>query len=505
MPDEILKVAVIDLGTNSLHLQIFKVSEGQFEIIEDFKEIIRLGDDIFTTGKILKHSLDNMINILNEIKKICDSKGVSHIRFISTAPLREAENSQEVSEILFKAIGIKPEIISGEREAEFAFLAATTSFDLDDSSVLITDVGGGSAEFIIANRGKIAYKESTELGCNKLRHMFLKHDPPQANEINKLKKYIMDFIKERPFNRKIEHIISLGGTLNNVANVQYKNSSQRSSRVRYVDRKFLKKFIRIILEKTVAERAKIPGLDPKRADVVIPATILIDSLMDICGKSGSYTLSGGLRVGILIDTLNSMGIKLSFQENQYSLRLSRIFDICKKYKGEIAHLKHVRNLSMIIFDQLKNHFHLTDNQRDILEAAALLHDIGNYISYSQHHKHSYYLIKNSDLIGYSDEEIELIANVARYHRKSQPKKSHENFMKLTEAQKDTVKKMSAILRIADALDRSHDQRVKYVKVSISKDSIKLTLSGRKDFSLERAGVLKKKDLFESVFLVEVEV
>lgn len=505
MLNESLKIAVIDLGTNSLRLQIFEVSEGQFEIIEDFKEIIRLGDDIYTTGKILPHSLENLSKLLKEIKRICDSKNVSKIRFIATAPLRETENPQEVSEVSFAAIGIKPEIISGEKEAEFAFLAATSSFELEDSKVLIADIGGGSAEFVIANKGEISYKESTELGCNKLRHIFLNQDPPETNDLNKLKNHIMDFIKKRPFNREVEHIICLGGTLNNVANVLYKNSSQSLSRVKYVDRKFLKKFIRIISGKTIDERAKIPGLDPKRADLVIPATVLIDCLMDTCGKSGFYTLSGGLRIGILIDTLNSMSIKLNFQKNQDSLRISRILDICKKYKGEVAHLKHVKSLSMIIFDQLKSHFHLTDEQGDILEAAAMLHDIGNYISYSQHHKHSYYLIKYSDLIGYSDEEIEMVANVARYHRKSQPKKSHENFMKLTKIQKDTVKKLAAILRVADSLDRSHDQRVKNVIVDITENSIKLTLLGKGDFSLEIAGIMKKKDLFENIFSVELEV
>lgn len=505
MSDEIIKVAVIDLGTNSLRFQIVEVSEGQFEIVEDIKEIIRLGDDIYTSGKILPHSLNNLIGLLVEIKKICNVKNVSKIRFIATASLREAENGEDVANAIFQTMGIKPEVITGEKEAEFAYLASIAHFEIDDSNILITDIGGGSAEFVIIEEGEISYKESTSLGCNRLSHKFLTNDPPTLNQIGAIKEYISDFLKNRPFNRKVEHIICLGGTLNNVANVQYKNSNQTTSRVRYVDRKFLKKFLRIICDKPMAERIKIPGLEPKRGDLVIPATILIDSLMDICGKSGFYTLSSGLRIGILIDTLNSMGIKLTFQSKQDSLRVSRVLDICKKYKAEIAHLKHVNTLSFLIFNQLKEFLKLTDSDRDILEAASLLHDIGNYISYSQHHKHSYYLIKNSDLIGYTDDETDMIANVARYHRKSQPKKTHENFMKLDVCQKDKVKILSAILRLADALDRSHDQRVKEILIDIQDDAIKMRLIGRGDLTLEINGLEKKKDFFESLVSMRVEL
>lgn len=505
MPPEVIKIAVIDLGTNSLRLQIFEVSDGQFEIVDDIKEIIRLGDDIYTAGKILPHSLDNLVRLLGEMKKICDVKDVAKIRFIATASLREAENSEDVSKIIFQTVGMKPEVISGEKEAELAYLASMSNFEMEDSNILITDIGGGSAEFVITENGKISYTESTAMGCNRLTHKFLKNDPPSQEELGQIKTHINDFLKNRPFNREIEHIICLGGTLNNVANVQYKNSNQTNSRVRYVDRKFLKKFLRIICDKPLAERIKIPGLDPKRGDIVIPATILIDCLMDVCGKSGFYTLSSGLRTGILIDTLNSMGIKLTFQNKQDSLRISRVLDICKKYKAEIAHLKHVRVLSLTIFDQLKDFFHLNGFQRDILEAASLLHDIGNYISYSQHHKHSHYLIKNSDLIGYTDEEIDMIANIARYHRKSPPKKTHENFTSLGEEQKNTVKILSAILRLADALDRSHDQRVKEVVLEIEKDSIKMELYGKGDLTLEINGLQKKKDFFENLVSMRLEV
>ena len=505
MLDKTIKIAVIDLGTNSLRLQIFEISDGQFELVDDIKEIIRLGDDIYTSGKILNHSISNLIKILSEMKSICNVKNVLKIRFIATASLREAENAKDVARAIFQEVGISPEIITGEKEAEFAYLASMAHFEMDNSNILITDIGGGSAEFVITEDGKIAYSESTSLGCNRLSHRFLKDDPPTQIQLREIKKYISDFLKNRPFNTNIEHIICLGGTLNNVANIQYKSSNQTASKVRYVDRKFIKKFLRIICEKSMAERIKISGLEPKRADLVIPATILIDCLMEICGKSGFYTLSGGLRIGVLVDTLNSMGVSLNFQTKQDSLRISRVLDICKKYKAEISHLKHVRNLSVMIFDQLKEFLGLTDSDRDILEAAALLHDIGNYISYSQHHKHSYYLIKNSDLIGYTDEEIEIIANVARYHRKSPPKKTHENFMKLDVCQKDKVRILSGILRVADALDRSHDQRVKDISLDIHNDVIKMNISGREDLTLEINGLEKKKDLFENLVSMRLEL
>ncbi|MBZ4672736.1 MAG: Ppx/GppA phosphatase [Deferribacteraceae bacterium] len=499
------KIAIIDLGTNSLRLQIFKIIDNQFELIDDFKEIIRLGDDIYNYGYILEKSIEKLLEHLIQIKIICESRQVNSIRFIATASLRETQNSNEVKNKIINAIGIEPEIISGEKEAYFAYLAAKSNFEINDSKVLITDIGGGSAEFVLVENDNIIFSESTPLGCNKLLHKYFKNDPPQKVDIVNFKNDLKEFFQQKPFDRSIEHIICLGGTLNNIANIQHSTISGQRRRVKYVDRKFLKRFTRIIANNSIENRKKIKGLEPKRADIVLPAALLIDNLLDSCGKSGFYALSGGLRLGILIDTANNMGLSLSFQNNQNNLKFTRVYDICKKYKGEIAHAENVKKIAKKLFFSFKELLELTDEDLELLEAAAILHDIGNHISYSQHHKHSYYLIVNSDFIGFSNLEIQMIANIARYHRKSFPKQSHENFIKLSELSQEKVNKLSAILRIADSLDRSHEQKVKDIKVDITPSKIILKLIGKGDLILEKAGVNKKKDFLEKMINKKLEV
>lgn len=499
------RIGIIDLGTNSLRFQIYEIVNDQFELIEDFKEVIRLGDDVYKGGGIGQDALQNLLKLLIEIKKSAELKEVDTLRLIATASLREASNRDDVVKEIEKVVGIAPEIITGDEEAYFAYIAAKSNFEIENSKVLITDIGGGSAEFVISDRDKIVYSESTPLGCNRMLHHYFKSDPTKRSEILEFKNFLTDFFEKRPFDRSIEHIISLGGTLNNVANLQMHSDAISHKKVKFLDRNFLKKFISTISDMTIEERKKIKGLEPKRADIVLPATIIIDTLLDICGLSGFYTLSGGLRLGILIDTANKMGIRLSFQKNQDSLKFSRIYDICKKYKGEISHANGVRKIATKLFYQLKDFFELEESDLEYLEAAAILHDIGNYISYSQHHKHSFYLIMNSDFIGFSHDEVELIANIARYHRKSAPKKSHESFSRFSTNEQKKIKVLSAILRIADSLDRSHKQRVKDVKVEIEDDTIYFHVTGVGDLSLETSGFLKKKDFFEKISGKKAEI
>ncbi len=497
-----MNIAVIDIGSNSIRMQISSVINGTFETIEDFKEMLRLGDDVFNLGYIQKRTENKLIKILTEIRAICIAKSATKIRAVATASFREASNADSVIERIKKETQIEIEIIDGKKEAYYGFKGVSANFDITNTKVLITDIGGGSAEFIVANHGKIELLESTPLGCNKLYKDYFKNDPPLEKELLLFKEDMRYRINKLPIDDTIEHIVCLGGTTNNISIIKNKDIQ---AKVKYTDRKFLKSFIRDISTKTVNERKKIKNLESKRADIMLSAALLIDAILDKTSRSGFYTLSGGLRTGLTLDTINNLGIVLDFQKNQSNLRLSRLIEIGKKFNFELNHAINVRNIALSIFNQLTTIHNLSTNCSYILEAAAILHDIGNYISYSKHHKHSYYLIMNSDFVGYSIDEVRLIAAIARYHRKGMPKDAHSEFSVLSEQDKDVVKKLAAILRIADALDRTHEGRIQSIDVKIEKQSVIFYPHNNSDILLEEKAFARKRDLFEKVFSLEAQI
>ncbi len=500
-----MNIAVLDVGSNSVKVEISKVEDGHFELIEDFKELLRLGDDVFRFGLVKDESIQRLINVIKEIKDVCDFKKVDKLRAVGTSALRDASNSREVIEKIYNETGVLIELISGEKEAELVYLAVTANFDINHSKTLIADIGGGSVEFIISDNNKVVFQQSTPYGCNRLLHKYFNNDPPKESEIEYFKNSMQNILSELPLDRSIDKVISLGGTLSNVSFVYMRQIHSTIQRIGYIDRKFLKSFIRNISSKTINQRKTIKGLDPKRADLVLPATLFIDTILDMCGKSGFYTMGGGLRIGVLIDTLNNMGILLNFQNSKENLRYLRLLEIGKKFQFEKVHAINVKNFAVQIFKVLKDKFNFSYDLQKYIEAASILHDIGNYISYSQHHKHSYYLIKNSDFIGYSNEEIELIANIARYHRKSLPKNSHENYVNLPENSKHIVRELASILRISDAIDRSHSGRIKFVDLNIQGNKLFLKMLPCDDISIEKKAIDRKKDLFEKTFNLELTV
>ncbi len=494
-----MNIAVIDIGSNSVRMQISRVQDGMYDVVEEYKRMLRLGDDVFLDGLIKETTIEKLITTLNEMKELYLSKSVNTVRAIATASFREASNADYVIDKIKQSTGISIEIIDGQNEAYLGFLGVSANFELKDSRVLITDIGGGSAEFMVVDNEKPVFSKSTPFGCNKLLHRYFKSDPVKESEVIRFKEDMDKEISALPIDDKIEHIVCLGGTLNNISYIAGKGNSDR---VKYVDRKFLKGFLREIIGKNIEERTNIKYLEPKRADIVLPAALLIDKILYKAQKSGFYTLSGGLRTGLTIDTINKAGIVLDFQKKHHSLRLARIIQIGKKFNFEKAHAMQVKKLALSIFDKTKKLHKLQDREKNILEAAAILHDCGNYISYSKHHKHSYYLIKNSDFIGYSSKDVELIANVARYHRKSPPKSTHQNFNALNDEEKYIVRALSAILRIADAVDRTHDARVSCVDVEVQNTVVFFQFTSKKELLLEINAFESKKNLFEEVFNVK---
>lgn len=499
-------IAVIDIGSNSIRLQISKVLDGTYKIIDDYKETARIGDNVYRTGAFSEDAIDSIRQVLLRMRSMMDYNKVELFRAVATASFREAANAGQVVQIMKKDTGIDIEIISGMEEARLMYLAASAYFQLDEGNTLLIDMGGGSTEFSYAAYGDLKFSESTALGCSKLTYEYFKNDPARQDEIKEVKQRIKEVTEPFLPEYAVDKLVCSGGTLNNISFIYNKRKNLSDSAVKFVDSVFVKHFLSEISGKTVEERLKISGLEPARADIVLSAAILAHTMLKRYRLEGFYTLSGGLRAGLTIDLMNSIGVKLPFQgEGGVDIRYSRLIDTGKKYYFEESHALQVTKLSEKIFEGLRGFLRLSTNDWVLLEAASILHDVGQYISYSKHHKHSYYLIMNTELTGYSDSDRVIIANIARYHRRSLPKRSHVNFSSLSPAEGDKVMKLAAILRIADALDRAHSSLVKDVKIEVNDKEISFSLVSEADTCMEKEGFDKKKDLLEAITGKKAEV
>ncbi|PLX67979.1 MAG: hypothetical protein C0603_07660 [Denitrovibrio sp.] len=496
---ESFNVAVVDIGSNSLRLQISEVKDKSYKILEDYKEMLRLGDSIYTQGYFTPEVIDRIVETMKGVKKLAESKDCKGIRAVATAAFREADNLVETLIRVEDECGIQIEVISGEEEARLTYLAATANFELSNRKAVVVDIGGGSTEYTIINNGKLESSISLPLGCNRLMREFFETDPPTSAMLLKMKEHIIQTQKEVGLGRDIDMVICTGGSMNNIAVVKHnRDKVVRDSNVKYVERNFLKKFIKSLGQKSYKERVKTEGLEERRGDLILPAAIQSDLVLNETGARGFYTLYGGLRSGLTIDTINKLGIELPFQNNTENIRFSRLMEIGNKFDFDEPSAVHVRNLAKMLYDGLKDELDLDGRDWIILEAASLLRDVGKHITYTKHHKHSYYLIKHSELVGYSASEVELISNVARYHRKSPPKESHADFTGLVEEEQTKVLKLVAILRVAIALDRSHKGFIESIDVCIKENEVVITAKQTGDIAMEIRDFQLKKELLDTL-------
>ncbi|MEF3254674.1 MAG: Ppx/GppA family phosphatase [Deferribacterales bacterium] len=498
-------IAVIDVGSNSIRLQIVKVFEKSYKVVAEYKDVVRIGDDLFTKGYLSESAEEKIYNAFSSIKSLLDTHKVELIRGVATATLRSAPNGTQIIKNIKEKFDIDIDIIDGELEAKISFLGVKSSFNLPRYKALITDVGGGSAEFILSHYGEIERIYTKKLGGARLKNQFLIKNPPSSMEIDRLKQFLKnEFVDFREF--KVDNIICTGGTANNIAVIYYiKNKKDISNPIKYVPRDFLRNLINQFKHKKSSTISQIKGVEPQRADIILPVAIEIDQILEITETGGFYTFSGGLRTGLIIDTLNNYGIKLPFQTLETDTNIARLTEIGNKFHFDEDHASQVRKLSKIIFDQTKEVLKLNENDWSYLHAAVILHDIGNFISHSKQHLHSEYLIRNSDLIGFSSYEKNIISQIARYHRKRKPKNKDSLYSLIKQKDLNKVLILAGILRIADALDRTHKNKISNIKITFKEKHLILRLEYVDDISLELKDFELKKDFLEEYSGYKVEI
>ncbi|MDX1959597.1 MAG: Ppx/GppA phosphatase family protein [Leptospiraceae bacterium] len=501
-------LAAIDLGTNSFHIIIVKVkSDGTFESLGKERESVRLGSGGSNDSVITPDAIERGLQCLKRFKALADVQKAD-IRAVATSALREAKNRDVFLKRAEQELGLHLEVISGFEEARLIYYGILQGIPVFDKRILMVDIGGGSTEILIGEKGEVLFAQSLKIGAVRLTDKFFYGDPDQPSEIKQCRYYVEGMLS--PLKREIEKwkpeiVIGSSGTIQAMANLTLVNREDAAPRslnnYQFTAEECFK--VREILSAadTLKKRTKIPGLDSKRADIIVAGSIILEEVFKAFSLKSMTVSEYALREGIIYDTIK----KQEGDNKEHSLaniRLKAINSLFESFPYEKEHVETVRKLSLKIFDDLQAQFSISKTEREYLEAASMLHEIGFGISHSSHHKHSYYIIRNSELmVGFNFEEIEMIALIARYHRKSPPKAKHVEFNALSSSDQNIVKRMGGILRIADGLDRSHQSIVEDLKCEIQNDLVifKVKVRSKVDPHIDIWSAQQKRELFEEAF------
>ena len=500
------RIAAIDLGTNSFHAVLVDIyPDGSFRTVNKLKEMVSLAEKGLE-DRLSREAMDRGLEALKRIKFLCDSHNVENILAFATSAIREAENGGDFIKEVGEDIGIRVRAISGKMEAEMIGLAIMHSIVLNEEMVLMADIGGGSVEFIIGNDKEFIYYNSLKLGVARMAAAFVESDPITEKDIKKLqdhfKKELSEIIKLAK-KHKVKTIIGSSGTMENIGEMVASRKSLTAERslneLEFSTNDFndlYSDFIKLDRK----QRKKEKDLDEKRIDIINPGMVLVKFLIEKLDLENIKISEGALREGMILNYIENKKeqLNLDLVANFKDPRRRSIYELLRKTNWAEAHSRHVTNFSLQFFDEFREELDLKESDRELLEYASLMHDIGYYISYRKHHKHALYLIKYSDLLGFKEDEINIMANVSRYHRKSTPHKRHKPYKQLSKKLRKRVKKLSAILRVADGLDRSHYQNVQKLEINNKEETIELLITTHSDPELEIWGTLRKGDLLEKL-------
>lgn len=470
-------IAAVDVGTNSVHMVVARVDPKGFHILTTEKEVVRLGEGSGGLDHLTPEAIDRGVDALRRMRQIADSQGAV-IRAVATSAVREADNQQEFIDAVKTATGIGVQVITGPEEARLIHLGVGRSMNLGDDQVLTIDIGGGSTEFCVSSKGSIRITQSLKLGAVRMTDAFVPSGTLTDGGLRKMREKIRESfaplahdISRAGFSRVV---LSSGTneTIARMASATRGGDEPVSFNGFRFSRQELNAVVRSILEKeTARDRLGLPGLDPKRSDIIAAGSVILHEIARELGIDSFEFSEFALREGVLVDTAQRLGV---LGAERVDAAHGSVLRLAQRCSVDMEHASHVAQLAGRILAAVSRHFEVDQSLRRLLNASALLADTGKAISYSRHHLHSYYIIRNADLLGFSDLEIQVIALVARYGRKSQPKMSHAEFAVLPEERRHDVELLAGVLRIATGLDRAHDQSIAEVSSSNKDGELVLT-------------------------------
>ncbi len=497
------RYGAVDIGSNSIRMQIADASSGgPHQILAEGRQVTRLGEGVFRGGELTPEATAIVFQFLARAARQFARQQVAAVRAVATAAVRDAYNRDAFLEEASRALGSAVEVISGQEEARLIHSGVQSRWPHPQKTILIVDVGGGSAEFIVSRGGKIEEAYSQKIGAVRLTEVFLKQDPPSRLELRQLEEYIEE--KLAPIARRLDEqrpqrTIATSATAAAVACALHRvPRAQRdlADRLR-IARSGLRELFRDLASKTLEQRRQVAGIGPRRAEVIVPGCAVLWRVLHDCHLPSLFYSRAGVRDGIIADlALRGVGGELP-QLDGDQLRVVR--EMARRYRVSLKHGDNVALLGRQLFAGLGACHGLPASDGKLLQAAAYLHDIGHFISDTRHHRHSYYVVANSDLPGFTDRERLVIAHLCRYHRKSLPGPQHASYKELSAAEKKTVRCLTPLLRIADSLDRGHQQRVRSVEVKSRPSGVVIYLESTEKTDLEVWAAQQAGGAFQQTF------
>jgi exopolyphosphatase/guanosine-5'-triphosphate,3'-diphosphate pyrophosphatase len=496
-----MRIAAIDCGTNSLHLLIAQMDdEGRYDVLHDLKEMPRLGEGVVKTGLLSEAAMTRALQTLEEYAHICRRFGVERIRAVATSAVRRARNGGEFVTRVHQHTGIPLTVISGEEEARLVAQALLAEPGFSHRRFMIFNVGGGSTEFAWGRGRQIREMTTLPVGAVTLTEEYLKADPPRGADVRALESAVKRMlIAEVPSMAEQGFTLyGTGGTVTAMVGIhQVLRFGVGLGSVFYpITRDQVREVYLTLQEKDLAQRRQLPGLKGSRAEIIVGGAAIVAGIMQYLGAPDMLVSGHGLKYGLLAEEA---------REAKRHLLLALLDQKDEVKSPEVLHAIHTRELAWQIFDATRDLHGLGDEARDILGMAALLHDIGHSVDGARHHKHTYTLIREASLPGIEGQRKELIAMVARYHRKASPRRKHPAFAALAREERRTVRMLAGILRVADGLDRSHSQAVFGVQCKVDEGSIDMVARSTRISTLDKLGAERNKDLLEKVLKRRIRV
>lgn len=514
-------IAAIDLGTNSLHMVVVKIDPiPSFSIIAREKETVRLGDRNITTGELKPEIIAKAIATLGRFQEVAKTFNAETIIAVATSAVREAPNGKDFLHQIETELNLSVDLISGQEEARRIYLGVLSGMEFNNQPHMIIDIGGGSTEIILGDSHEPRTLTSTKVGAVRLTSELIKTDPISSSEYQYLQAYargmlersVEDVLANIQFGES-PRLIGTSGTIETLALIQARNNSSSvpSTLNGYeLSLKDVQEWVNRLRKLSNAERAAIPGMPEKRAEVILAGAVILQEAMILLGVESVTVCGRSLREGVIVDWMLAHGLIEDKLRYQSSVRQRSVLKHADKYQIKLEYSDRVAAFALSLFDQTQGVLHHWGVcERQLLWAAAMLHNCGHYVSHSSHHKHSYYLIRNGELLGYNETEIEIIANLARYHRKSPPKKKHENYRNLlSKKHRQIVSQLSSILRLAVALDRRQIGAIAKVECEYYPQfqQVNLLISPSHpddDCALEMWSLDYKRGVFEAEFNVKL--